>query len=88
MSAMTMEYSPRDSTLLNAVGWGDHIEFTLEDVASIAAITEIKRRYSLVVERYRVNAVSRSQGLKSDRRRYFSGSRRPAQKGLHEHART
>jgi Cu/Ag efflux protein CusF len=44
MPAMSIEYRPRDSMLVNAVGSCDHIEFTLEDVAGIATITEIKRR--------------------------------------------
>ena len=43
MPAMSMEYRPRDSKLLDAVKSGDHIEFTLEDVAGIATITEMKR---------------------------------------------
>jgi hypothetical protein len=32
---MSMEYHTRDRMLINVVGSGDHIEFTLEDVAPL-----------------------------------------------------
>jgi len=43
MPSMSMEYHPRTRMLLNAIRLDDHIEFTLEDVAGIATITEIKK---------------------------------------------
>ncbi|MCM3869869.1 MAG: copper-binding protein [Pyrinomonadaceae bacterium] len=44
MPAMSMDYHPHDPALLDAVKVGDRIEFTLEDMAGIATITEIKKR--------------------------------------------
>ena len=44
MPAMTMDYLPRDRKVLDSVKPGDRIEFTIEDVAGIATITEIKKR--------------------------------------------
>ena len=44
MDAMSMEFHLKDPSLLNSVTVGEHVDFTLEESAGIAQVTEIRQR--------------------------------------------
>lgn len=44
MDAMTMNFKLKDAKLSDGLNVGDKIDFTLEDVAGIVRVTEIKKR--------------------------------------------
>ena len=43
MQAMSMEHYVKDASLLDSIEPGDRVEFTLNDTAGIAVITELKK---------------------------------------------
>ena len=44
MSAMTMDYPVKDKSLISEIKQGDKINFTIEDKAGIATITELHKQ--------------------------------------------